>query len=441
VRALTHPNRLTRLRCFLQLFNPLTPIPSRPSIHHQFFRPPSPISYPRSLLLYLLSSVFLFSVSSSAAPTQTEITTSITRGVDFLISHQNKDGSWGSARRTKNLNIYAPLPGAHHAYRAGTSGLALAGLIDAADPRPAAAAAISRAADWTAATLPKLRRADPTTTYNVWGHAYGLRAITRLWQRETDAKKKAEWLRLGQQQVELVDRYEEVNGGWGYLDLDEITTQKPTGIPTSFTTATVLLAMDEARSVMGVKLDEKLVRHAITGLNWQRNPDFTYAYSFNHRYRPRLDINRPAGSLARSQACNPALRVFGEKAITDAVLVTWSDRFLAREGFLSNGRKRPVPHEAPFKIAGYFYYYGIYYFTESVRLLPEEMHAAYAEKLAAILLERQEKDGSWWDYPLYDYHQAYGTGYALMALAWCRDALRPPQPLPAKSNSHETEHP
>ena len=82
-----------------------------------------------------------------------------------------------------------------------------------------------------------------------------------------------------------------------------------------------------------------------------------------------------------------------------------------------------MPHEGAFRIAGYFYYYGIYYFTESVRLLPKEKHAAYAKRLAAILLERQEKDGSWWDYPLYDYHQPYGTGYALMALAWCRDAI------------------
>ncbi|MES2476317.1 MAG: hypothetical protein V4640_11085 [Verrucomicrobiota bacterium] len=364
--------------------------------------------------------------AANAEITRTEITSSITRGVDFLVSHQNQNGSWGSARRTKNLNIYAPLPGAHHAYQAGTSGLALCGLIDVADPRPEVDAAISRASTWTAATLPQLRRAETTTTYNVWGHAYGLRAMTRLWQRETDPAKKAEWQRLGQQQIDLVDRYEDVNGGWGYLDLfDGLATQKPSGIPTSFTTATVLLAMDEARDAMAVKLNEKLVRHAITGINWQRTPDFSYAYSFDHRYRPRLDINRPAGSLSRSQACNAALRVFGEKAVTDAVLTTWADRFLAREGFLSNVRKRPVPHEGQFKIAGYFYYYGIYYFTESVRLLPPEKHAAYAEKLAAILIERQEKDGSWWDYPLYDYHQAYGTGYSLMALAWCREAMKP----------------
>lgn len=379
-----------------------------------------------SVLFLLSNCIFANAESVAVAPevTPASINASIARGVDFLIGHQNPDGSWGSATRTKNINIYAPLPGAHHAYRAGASGLALAGLLDAADPRPTAKAAIEKAAAWTARELPKLRRADPTTTYNVWGHAYGLRAISRLYQRETVAEKKAEWARLAQEQVDLANRFEDINGGWGYLDVfDNLTTQKPSGIPTSFTTATMLLAMDQARTIMGVKLSEKLIQHSLVSLNAQRTPDFSYAYSFNHRMRPRTDINRPAGSLARSQACNAALRVFGEKAVTDEVLTTWSDRFLAREGFLSNVRKRPIPHEGAFHIAGYFYYYGIYYFTESVRLLPKDKHAAYAKRLAEILLDRQEKDGSWWDYPLYDYHQPYGTGYTLMALAWCREAL------------------
>ena len=368
--------------------------------------------------------MLMLSPLAAARDLKPALDASIRRGVDFLLADQNPNGSWGGATRTKALNIYAPVPGAHHAYRAGASGLALSGIIDAADPRPEVEASIAKAAAWTAAELPKLRRADQTTTYNVWGHAYGLRAISRLHAREQDLAKKADWVRLAQEQVDLADRYEDVNGGWGYLDLfDGVTTQRPSGMPTSFTTATVLLAMDQARTAMGVKLNEKLVKHAIAGINYQRTPDFSYAYSFDHRLRPRLDINRPAGSLARSQACNAALRVFGETAVTDAVLITWADRFLEREGFLANVRKRPVPHEGQFRIAGYFYYYGIYYFTESVRLLPAEKHAAYAERLAAILLERQEKDGSWWDYPLYDYHQPYGTGYALMALCWCRQAL------------------
>ncbi|MFM1995826.1 MAG: hypothetical protein RLZZ111_213, partial [Planctomycetota bacterium] len=39
---------------------------------------------------------------------------------------------------------------------------------------------------------------------------------------------------------------------------------------------------------------------------------------------------------------------------------------------------------------------------------------------ARIILDVQDADGSWWDYPLYDYHQPYGTGYALMTLHRCR---------------------
>ena len=273
------------------------------------------------------------------------------------------------------------------------------------------------------AELPKLRRADLTTTYNSWGHAYGLRALSRLAKVGTQSPARLAMLRsAAQQQVDLLDRYEDVNGGWGYLDFKDFT-RKPSGIPTSFTTATVLLAMREARETLGVKLDDKVIEHSLASLRIQRSPDFSYVYSFPHRIAPRGDINLPAGSLARSQACNAALRLFGDKEVTDAVLIDWAKRFLHQEPWLDIARKRPVPHESKFKISGYFYYYGIFYFTESVGLLPREQQGGYAKRLAEVIVRQQEKDGSWWDYPLYEYHQPYGTGYALMALAWCRERI------------------
>lgn len=375
-------------------------------------------------VIFLLSPVARAQEAPPKPVTPEEIRASITRGVDFLVGYQNKDGSWGGPTRTKNINIYAPLPGAHHAFRAGASGLALSGLIDSGDARPETAAAIEKAAKWAEKDLPKLRRADPTTTYNIWGHAYGLRALIRLHERETDTAKKARYKELAQEQVELVNRYTDVNGGWGYLDLfDNITTQKPSGITTAFSSATVLLAMREGREKLGLTLNEKVVTAALDSIKRQQTPDMAYTYSHSHIQRPRLDINRPAGSLARSQACNAALRALGRDGITDAVVIEWADRFLAREGWLSIARKRPMPHDIHFHISGYFYYYGIHYFTESVRFLPPEQQKPYAEKLAALILSRQEKDGSWWDYPLYDYHQPYGTGYALMALAWCESVM------------------
>ncbi|HCS52114.1 MAG TPA: hypothetical protein DIW81_11055, partial [Planctomycetaceae bacterium] len=83
---------------------------------------------------------------------------------------------------------------------------------------------------------------------------------------------------------------------------------------------------------------------------------------------------------------------------------------------LDIGRKRPIPHEAWFSVAGYFYYYGHYYGALCLQELPVAERGQFAHPLARLMLERQEKDGSWWDYPLYDYHQPYGTAFALMSL-------------------------
>ena len=149
-----------------------------------------------------------------AEVTPATVADSIRRAVDFLIADQNPNGSWGGPTRTKGLNIYAPIPGAHHAFRAGTSGLALSGLIDSGDTRPEAAAAIARGAAWMKENLPKLRRADQTTTYNTWGHAYGLRALVRLHGLATTDAERTEYKALAQQQVDLLNRYAEVNGGW-----------------------------------------------------------------------------------------------------------------------------------------------------------------------------------------------------------------------------------
>ena len=112
--------------------------------------------------------------------------------------------------------------------------------------------------------------------------------------------------------------------------------------------------------------------------------------------------------------------MWGDEAVTDEVIRTWLNRLFARDGWLSVGRKRPIPHESFFQVAGYFYYYGHFYAGYCVELLPASEQQYYKNHLAHILLPLQEKDGSWWDYPLYNYHQQWGTAMAVMSLARCR---------------------
>jgi hypothetical protein len=102
------------------------------------------------------------------------------------------------------------------------------------------------------------------------------------------------------------------------------------------------------------------------------------------------------------------------------VLDTWLDRLWARNGWLDIGRKRPIPHESWMQVAGYFFYYGHFYGALCIEELPREEARVHQDHLATILLALQEKNGSWWDFPFYNYHQQYGTAYALMSLARCR---------------------
>ena len=84
------------------------------------------------------------------------------------------------------------------------------------------------------------------------------------------------------------------------------------------------------------------------------------------------------------------------------------------------GRKKPIPHESFAGVAGYFYYFGVYYAAVNLEIFEPDEQAFYQHHLARIIMDRQEKDGSWFDYPLYSYHKPYGTAFAMLTLQRCR---------------------
>jgi hypothetical protein len=164
-----------------------------------------------------------------------------------------------------------------------------------------------------------------------------------------------------------------------------------------------------------------LIDRGLAVIHRQQKPDLSYVYGEDLKYRPAFEVNLPGGSIGRTQACNAALRLYGDTSVSDAAMQTWLERLFARNLWLDIGRKRPVPHESWYLVAGYFFYYGHYYSAFCIHDLPVDRRPPLQHQLAHILLVRQEKDGSWWDYPLYNYHQQYGTALALMTLQRCRE--------------------
>ena len=347
----------------------------------------------------------------------TEIQRSLDRGCTFLLKNQNSDGSWGSARQTKGLNIFAPVPGSHRAFRLAVTALSLSALLEIKDSDKNYSKCIKRAENYLLEKLPQLRRASPMALYNVWSHSYGLQALHRMHELSSNSQHKKKIIKVMGQQIKMLQTYESIDGGWGYYDFNAQTKQ-PSGSSISFVNATGLVALKDAQS-SGLEVPDKLVSRALKAIKRQRLPDHSYLYGEYLKYRPRSGINRPAGSLGRSHACNYALQIWGEESVTNEVHKLCLDRLITRNGWLDIARKRPMPHESWFAVAGYFFYYGHLYAAFCLESLSPKDQPKYQKSLAKILVPLQEKDGSWWDFPFYDYHQQYGTAMALLSLKRC----------------------
>ena len=370
------------------------------------------------LLILILAWHILSAISQAKSINNDDkINGAIDLGCTFLLHDQNSNGSWGSPTQTKNLNIFAPIPGSHRAFKLAVTALSVSALIEAKGADPIYAEIILKGKDFLLKELPQLRRATPIAIYNVWSHSFGIEALCRLYKSKLFEEDEDKLIEIITQQVKMLEKYESIDGGWGYYDF-RAKTQKPSGSSISFVNATGLIALKKAEEI-GVNIPSKLVNRSLNAILRQRLPDHSFLYGEYLKNRPRLGINRPAGSLGRSNACNYALQIWGNDTVNDKVHITCLDRLFNRKGWLDIARKRPIPHESWFAVAGYFFYYGHLYASHCISTLNQPDRAKYQQKLAETLVPLQEKDGSWWDFPLYNYHKQYGTAMAILSLNRC----------------------
>lgn len=261
--------------------------------------------------------------------------------------------------------------------------------------------------------LPK--RASATVLYNVWSLAFGSQCLARILRERVCPDLDRELNRKLHSYVQALLTIQSANGGWGYYDFG-YGLRHPSGFhATSFTTGTVLCALWEAKQA-GIPIPEACIKAATKCLLRMRTPDRTFAYGFYSIHRPEGIPNRPPGSLGRVHPANLALWLWKEKAVTVADMRLGLRRMFDGHRYLEGARGRPYPHEGWFANSGYYFLYGHFYAAAVIRQLPPPEQIRYRKLMAQVLLPIQNRDGSWWDFPLYSYHKAYGTAFALMAL-------------------------
>ena len=342
----------------------------------------------------------------------------------FLINSQLPNGAWGDATKTKGLNIYAPGPKAHLAFQTACTSLCVMSLA-AEHEQKGVKTALRRGTSYLLKNSPFVVRASGQWVGNIWSHAYMIQAFLKM--RKVFPARQEEIDQAIKLQIKRLDSYAYLNGGWGYYNFRninglQIITKTPTGESASFITGTCLLALYKAQQA-GFDVSKPLVSKAITNLSKQLNPDTTFLYSEDYKLYPKARISKEGGSAARTPNGLLALYRWKNQKVKKGTLDKGMNLFVRFERWLDLGRKKPVPHESYFGVAGYFYYFGHYYASECL-LESDFKQKERAKILANIIVSKQETNGSWFDYPLYNYGHFYGTGYALLCLQNHETVLR-----------------
>lgn len=332
-------------------------------------------------------------------------------GVQWLVQHQNPDGSWGSHHSARPIEVLASVPGSLEAFRVATTGLAVCALMEAGHEGEALERGLAYLVRDGA-----VRRQSGVEHYNVWSFGYALRALgERLIARPEDSGAES-YRAAAATLVERLGRYQSLDGGWGYLSLWGYETYRPAATSMSFTTATILIGLERVQRA-GLEVPGPLVESALASVERCRLPTgfFTYGPLWNDA--PASEINRRAGAACRTPACQLALRLHG-RPVPDREEEAALQALLIKEArFQELGLRRPIPHESWYAISGYFYLYGHSYAAMTLDGLDRSRVGQLSSRLIEAVMLCRQPDGSFWDYPLYSFHKAYGTAYAVIALS------------------------
>ncbi|MCK6444913.1 MAG: hypothetical protein L6Q99_00835 [Planctomycetes bacterium] len=353
----------------------------------------------------------------------------LARALDFLVRTQNADGSFGTPTIEGLWDSHYALE-SYYAWQYAGVALAAYGLALAPET-PERRRALERAVEWLVTTrFPK--RPSDWDNDTMWAAVYGLvtcvhvaddpRFASDAWRTRLAAR--------GRDCAAFLVATQVPEGGWGYYD-DPPFTARPKWA-TSFSTAAVLpafararelgwlAAIDDASTAGGPGRDDTaLVRRARDYVRRCALPNGAYAYDLRpiSRFGGGEHIDGVKGSLGRIQVCNWALARVGERSITSDKLEIGLATFFEEHRFLDVARMRPVPHEAYYANAGYFYYFGHLYAAKAIELLPVESRESFHARLRPHVVKTQRTDGSFCDYQSQSYNVAACTGMAAAALA------------------------
>lgn len=337
------------------------------------------------------------------------------RALDWLLANQREDGSWASGVMDGVQELIYSVE-SFYAWKVAADAIATMALLHAVET-PDRRAALERAVERLHVQRTPKRGNDWDTDYG-WGALYAFVCAVELaddarFQTEEEQERLAE---TAGRYLAILLRIQSPSGGWAYYD-DPIYSRRPTW-DTSFCTALVLPALSRALQ-RGWLEDEAVLARAQRYVRRCALPNGAYSYDLTPI--PRISggehINRVKGSLSRIQVCNWGLALSGDRTITPERVREGLELFFEHHRFLEAARLRPIPHEAYYANAGYFYLFGHYYASQAIQLLPQEERETWHARLRPLIMRAQRDEGYALDFIDTTYERVACTGFVALGLS------------------------
>ncbi len=338
-----------------------------------------------------------------------------TRGLAWTLANQRPDGSFGTFESPRAREIYLDTQASHRAFHTATTALVCWSLVVPARTDPACSAALLRGLTWLEAQG-EVGRASGNTFYSVWAHTYLLELASAILADPARAADHQAWRTILEREVQVARREQSAEGGWAYYDFNHVG-QNPSGHEsTSFNTGAMIEALLNART-QGADIPAGTIADALTCMERMRIPSGSFAYGTYAELNVAGDYNKVSGASGRLQVCNLALFRSDSKGTDGETLLRGVELLRERHFYIEIARGRVMPHEAFYRNSGYYYFFGHYYCARVLQMAPAGPRRDLLVRwLAEQMAIDQNRDGSWFDYPLYGYGFAYATGFAMRTL-------------------------
>jgi len=244
-----------------------------------------------------------------------------------------------------------------------------------------------------------------------WGHTYALQFLLEMRKRdivpegiERDVDKRVRWLVKA-----LLETQIEGTGGWNYARRGRQTTASP------FMTAPTIIALWEARR-QGEKVPQRELDKALDALESCRTEEGVIAYNSGGGM-PKLP-----GAIARTPVTESVLYAADRTSLEE--IESSIESFFEHWNELEVRRKQTGTHIPPYGVAPYYFYYGHYYASVAIEMLPEKERPKWRTKYLETLISVREDSGGWND-RVFPRSEAFGTSMALLSM------LEPERPRPS----------